>query len=268
MVPGFSLLIIVPTLDSFEYLPRLTSSLQAQTFKNWRVLFVDGQSSNDHRLWIQNFCISESRAFWIEQDPEENGIFGAMNQGFASAMPSDWVLFWGSDDWAVSSTVFADVVASLEVASSRQMLPDLLVCKARYVYLNSRSRKRASVFCCSGLMFHGAYRRALMLGSTPPHQATFFGPGARKCLDRYADCFRLSADLDYFLRLSSHRGICVQCLNVELVYMLSGGISAIQTQRRLAEVAQAYQHAFGLLWLLPFLMRYLRRLLSLLPSWT
>ena len=42
-------------------------------------------------------------------------------------------------------------------------------------------------------------RRAPLLGSTPPHQPTLFGPG-----------FRLSADLDYFLQLSRHPSLRVK----------------------------------------------------------
>ena len=59
-----------------------------------------------------------------------------------------------------------------------------------------------------------AFRNALLLGSTPPHQATLFGPGARSMLNQYAAGFRLSADLDYFLRLSRHPGLSILCLDL------------------------------------------------------
>ena len=110
----------------------------------------------------------------------------------------------------------------------------------------------------------GAYQRALFLGSTPPHQSTLFGPGARQRLACYAPGFRLSADLDYFLQLSSHKGLRVQCLDLELVHMADGGVSGQQTQRRLQEVSLAYRRAFGWYWWLPFLLRYVRRVASLM----
>jgi hypothetical protein len=103
-----------------------------------------------------------------------------------------------------------------------------------------------------------------LFGSTPPHQATLFGPGARQLLSSYAPGFRLSADLDYFLQLSSYPGLRVQCLDLELVHMADGGVSGQQTQRRLGEVRRAYRRAFGWYWWFPFLMRYLRRAASLL----
>ena len=100
----------------------------------------------------------------------------------------------------------------------------------------------------------------------PPHQATLFGPGARRRLPRYADGFRLSADLDYFLQLAAQADLQVQCLDLELVHMADAGISGQQTQQRLREVCLAYRRAFGGLWCVPFLMRYWRRLLSVLQS--
>jgi len=47
--------------------------------------------------------------------------------------------------------------------------------------------------------------------------------------------------------------------------MADGGVSGQQTQRRLQEVRRAYRRAFGGLWWFPFLVRYLRRLVSLVP---
>jgi hypothetical protein len=45
--------------------------------------------------------------------------------------------------------------------------------------------------------------------------------------------------------------------------MGSGGVSGVQTRRRLQEVRRAYRRAFGAAWPVPFLLRYGQRLLSL-----
>ena len=99
--------------------------------------------------------------------------------------------------------------------------------------------------------------------TTPPHQATLFGPGARRVLNHYYSGFRLSADLDYFLQLSNHPGLRVQCLDLEIVHMADAGVSAQQSQRRLYEVARAYRRTFGCTWWFPFVARYIRRVASL-----
>lgn len=266
-MPQPSLLIVVPTLDSHALLPRLLASLQGQTWPHWRVLFVDGPSGAEHRRWLEQCCAAESRCHWIAQLPSEPGIFGAMNQGFAATadpvVPSDWLMFWGSDDWAASPTVFAEAMAAL-ASCPPEAPPDLLVCSGRYVQAGSLARP--TVFQRAALLDAAAYRRALLLGSTPPHQATLFGAGARRRLARYALGFRLSADLDYFLQLSRYSDLRVQCLDLELVHMAAGGISGQQTQRRLQEVRHAYRRAFGWRCWFPLLLRYLRRVASLVAS--
>lgn len=258
-----SLLIVVPTLNSYSLLPCLLSSLQKQTWPHWRVLFIDGPSRPEHRMWLQKCCSAEPRCRWVTQEPSEPGIFGAMNQGFAEAAPLDWLLFWGSDDWAAGPAVLAQVQTCLARAASQGILPDLLVCRGRYVDAASGALSRLTSFQVAGLVRTAAYRRALWFGSTPPHQASLFGPGARRHLDRYAPGFRLSADLDYFLQLSSHPGLRVQGLDLELVHMAEGGVSGQQIKRRLQEVRRAYRRAFGLRWWFPFVARYIRRLASL-----
>jgi len=258
------LLIVVPTLNSSNLLPRLLSSLSQQSWPHWRLLFIDGYSLPEHLQSLEQLCTNESRCSLLVQNPAEPGIFGAMNQGFSCAGPADWLLFWGSDDWAATPTVLAEVVSVLETAECNDIAPDLLVCRGRYADAASGSPARATAFQPAGVLDAAAYRRALLLGSTPPHQATLFSPGARQRLARYSSGFRLSADLDYFLQLSSHPGLRVQCLDLELVHMADGGVSGQQTQRRLQEVRRAYRRAFGWYWWFPFLMRYLRRAASLL----
>jgi len=262
-----NLLIVLPTFNSFDLLPRLLASLQGQCWPHWRLLFIDGPSSPDHRQWLDESCAAEPRCSWLEQTPAHTGIFGAMNQGFSHASPADWLLFWGSDDWAAAPTVLAEAAASIESALSNGIGPDLLVCRGRYADAASGSLARATVFQPAGVLDVAAYRRALFLGSTPPHQATLFGPGARQRLASYAPGFRLSADLDYFLQLSRHPDLRVQCIDLELVHIADGGVSGQQTQRRLKEVRFAYRCAFGWSWWFPFLMRYLRRVASLL-AWS
>tara|TARA_Y100001954_G_scaffold231084_1_gene279782 strand:- start:423 stop:1235 length:813 start_codon:yes stop_codon:yes gene_type:complete len=251
------LFIIVPTLDSYATLPALVDSLSNQSWTNWRVLFVDGSSSPEHRQWLSSCCESDRRYRWIKQDQKDPGIFGAMNLGFSVAEPDDWVIFWGSDDFASKPSAFLSVVSIIENSKFR---PDLLVCRGRYIKSLNGRLSRAATFTPQRFFPPSSFRSCLFWGSTPPHQATLFGPGSRKLLRRFAPGYRLSADLDYFLQLSSFKELRVQCTDLELVHMLDGGISAQQTRRRLQEVCYAYRSAFGGYWWFPFLLRYLRRM--------
>lgn len=258
------LTLIVPTLDSHQLLPRLVNSLQRQSWPHWKVLFIDGPSGAEHRAWLEALCHRDHRFRWQPQDPALPGIFGAMNQGFREAPPEDWLLFWGSDDWAPSRTVLEEAMEATLRGPRGGQPPDLVVCSGRYAGKGpdgaTRLGRRTAFSSCR------AFRLSLFLGSTPPHQATLIGPGARRRLDHYAEPFRLSADLDYFLRLSTSRDLSARGLDLELVHMGEAGASGQQTGRRLQEVALAYRRAFGWLWGLPFGLRYVRRLWSRRPG--
>jgi glycosyltransferase involved in cell wall biosynthesis len=257
---GFPIHLIVPTRDSHRLLPRLVASLQAQTEGNWQVTFIDGGSGDEHRAWLDELCRRDRRFRWLGQNAQTPGIFGAMNQGFALAGPTDWLLFWGSDDWAADPQVLAAAGANLERCRRSGRTPDLLVCRGRYYRLAADLPPIPSR--TTSFQWRHSYRRSLLLGSTPPHQATLIGPGARARLNQYAAGFQLSADLDYFLQLSTHPDLRVGCSDLELVHMGDGGVSGQQTRRRLAEVRRAYRRAFGAFWLVPFLLRYGQRILS------
>lgn len=259
-VQEFPLLIVVPTLNSSELLPNLLHSLQRQSWTNWRLLFIDGPSVPSHRAWLNRCCANDPRCSWVEQAADHHGIFGAMNQGFSLATSDEWLLFWGSDDWAATPNSLEAVIRSIELSDR---LFDLIVCQGRYADASTAVLGRTTKFQPEGVLNSDKYRRALLFGSSPPHQATLFGPGARAKLNHYAPGFRLSADLDYFLQLSRHSDLCVFCLDLELVHMADGGVSGQQTQRRLQEVRLAYCRAYGWRWWFPLLIRYARRVLSL-----
>ena len=267
-----SLLIVVPTLDSHLLLPQLLESLQQQSWTSWRVQFIDGPSGFEHRQWLERCCLIEPRCHWVQQVSDHPGIFGAMSQGFTMAQPDDWVLFWGSDDWAAAPDVLSQLITSITAQDPLQSSPDLVVCRGRYVNSQGRLGRRTAFGMLpdssradrapSHDLNAGGYRRRLFLGATPPHQATLFGPGAIRRLQSYHEGLRLTADLDYFLRLSRMESLRIRLFDLELVHMADAGVSGQQTRRRLQEVHFCYRSAFGWSWWVPFLTRYARRLMT------
>ena len=69
-----SIKVIVPTLNSYLILPKLIDSLKMQTWKDWRLLLVDGDSTIKHFYWIKNLCLSDSRINVLKQRKEFKGI--------------------------------------------------------------------------------------------------------------------------------------------------------------------------------------------------
>ena len=76
----------------------------------------------------------------------------------------------------------------------------------------------------------------------------------------------ISADLYYFLRIARLRGIKIYLFNEEIVIMGAGGFSNISTLKRLIEVFYSYQKSYSFFAIIPFSLRYFKRLLSLIIS--
>ena len=258
----FSVLVVVPTLDSYLILPRLVRSLESQTFTNWRVLFVDGKSSITHKEWLREQCRKDSRFCWEDETDSGRGIFAAMNQGFKHASKEDWLVFWGSDDIAADKDSFKHVEARIMLIANP---PDLYICGGRYFSVNGPAEDpELDVNRFSRYIHRKTFRNSLFWGSTPPHQATFLGPGARSLVAQYNSSYKLSGDLDYFLRLSLAGDISIYVDELVLVLMGDSGISRKQNQQRLSEVIRSYRQSFGYLWLFPFTMRYIQRFWSII----
>jgi glycosyltransferase involved in cell wall biosynthesis len=260
-----SILIIVPTLNSYKLLAPLVESLQAQTLDTWRLVFIDGPSNQAHRNWLELVCLRDPRFQWRTQEDIEGGIFGAMNQGFSIAKHSDdWLLFWGSDDRAASPFCLERAARILMNCNKASLMPDMLVCSGIYFSSkdsddnsNARDYTRRSRF-----VWRSSYAFSLFCGSTPPHQATLIGPGARRKQNRYDTRYLLAADLDFFLSLSRFSDLNVVVNDLDLVLMGDSGVSAKQNRRRLSEVIRAYRQRFGFRWLIPFMFRYVQRIHS------
>ena len=261
MTASFPILVVVPTFNSWHLLSSLVESLQSQVYPNWRLLFVDGHSCPDHQNWLDDCCSADSRISWIFESDNTSGIFGAMNDGFSNAAPDEWILFWGSDDWASSPGVFQLLVDTVNSTPFR--LPDLLVCSGQYISSTTSKFGRYSTFCKARCLDALSFRKRLFFGAVPAHQATLFGPGSRRLIDSYSRSFKLSADLNYFLAISASSDLVVCCSDSNLVTMSDGGVSGQQTFNRISEVIKAYRMSFPVFWLLPFCCRYIRRILSL-----
>ena len=128
-----SIKIIVPTLNTYLILPKLINSLKIQTWKDWNLLFVDGDSSKKHFDWLKNLSLSDKRINVIKQQESFKGIYGAMNQGFKTIKDNELVLFWGSDDWAISPKVFEDIISKINAYKKIMILlsaeEDILILK-------------------------------------------------------------------------------------------------------------------------------------------
>lgn len=261
------ILIIVPTLNSYKILDKLIDSLNNQTYKNWRAIFVDGKSDQKHKKWLRNKCKNNNSLNYLKQDENSKGIYGAMNDGFKQATKDEWIFFWGSDDWAFSSRSFESISNQIMNEMKFKLAPSIIISKAIYLNKKGNKTRRISQFHNFGIIKNTfsskEFRNALFWGSVPPHQGALIGPEARKVLNNYSDQYQLASDLDYFLRISQFDRINIKLSEEIIVCLSEGGVSGKQNFKRSKEVFWLYFKYFNKFWFIPFFSRYVKRLLSL-----
>ena len=262
-------LIVVPTLNSHKLLNNLVNSIQNQDYPNLRVLFVDGESSIVHKSWIKNICSNNKKFSYLRQDNNEKGIYGAMNVGFKNALIDEWILFWGSDDWAYSNNIFTEINNTTKNFLKNKNNLDLIICKAQYIDRDTGSEGRRSVFSYasySKLIDGAQFRLNLKKGHIPAHQSVIFGPNMRSKVNFYNTNYDLAADLEYFLRISKFRFINIALLDKTIVYIGTNGISGKSTFKRLKEVIICYYKEFKFSFLTIIFIRYLRKIMSFIKA--
>ena len=261
------ILIIVPTLDSYETLHILINSLLNQTYKSWRIVFVDASENINHINYLEKIVNDDSRFSWVLQDKVENpGIYGAMNQGLESAKSDEWILFWGSDDFIPDQNTFKNLVK--EISFYKDKDPYIIIGRARYIDLKSLKLRRRSIFINKEdiVLTSRLFSLYMFLGSSPPHQGTIFSPKSIKRLKIFNTKFKIAADLNFFLNTSLIKAINIPIISTDIVNIGLGGYSSRSNRKRLKEVLFAYYERFNFLFFIPFTFRYFKRLFTVVKG--
>ena len=257
------ILIIVPTLNSFRILNKLINSLLKQSYRNWEVIFVDGPSSSDHKEYLRSISNTDKRFHVFEQPISSKGIFAAMNYGLENKLETEWVLFWGSDDYAYDSNTFKSISKIIKDLYLEFGNIDLITFQGLYVDVNNFKEKRISKFINKNKYIkNNQFRQNLFLGNCPSHQATLFNRKLFTKYINYDESFKLSADLNFFLDLIKKKDLCVYNQNQYIVCMGDDGVSGRNFKKRILEVIKAYKNRFGNNWFIPFFLRYLKKFIS------
>ena len=255
--------IIVPTQNSYKVIGKLIKSIKDQTYKHWSVIFIDGKSNKTHINYLKEVCAKDKRFSYLKQNKKHKGIFGAMNQGLEDLEKNSWVLFWGSDDWVYGKNTFKKMNIYLNKLSHLNL--DLLICKGKYFKMNGTFYK--DTFFSNNLknkkITLAEYKKLLFLGLTPPHQSTLMHLSLFSSAFKYNDDYFLTGDLDFFCRLSNKINLSAFILDLFLVSMSCGGVSSRNHLKRFSEVKKSYTNLSKNLYMIPFFLRYLLKILKL-----
>ena len=130
-----NLTIIIPTLNSYKIIGKLISSLKQQKFKEWNVLFVDGESKKKHRSYLRNVCREDKRFKYVHQKNNTKGIYDELWMKLILHIDN----IYGSDD--INKLSISKLIKVLEEKILNKMF---LMSFCRCVYINNK--KELEVF--------------------------------------------------------------------------------------------------------------------------
>ena len=88
--------IIMPSYNCGRFVEETIRSVQAQTYKNWEILFVDDQSTDDTMQILRSLMEHDKRIRFF-QNPENRGAAVSRNLALREAK-GEWIAFLDSDD--------------------------------------------------------------------------------------------------------------------------------------------------------------------------
>ncbi len=253
-----SFLIIVPTLNSHKELRKLFVSLKVQTYKNWRTIFIDGDSNLEHKQWVQS-CCSDSRFLLIEENKNARGIYPAMSQGVENIIDEEWVIFLGSDDW-FNSPFALENIANKIFCKKKIKKFNLLMYGTQFVQKNNKKILRINNIPSSFMRNIGIYKM-MFFGYMPTHHSVCFSSKVIKKFMPYNNNYKLAADNDLFLRLFKSNSLKIGFINDILINIQAGGTSSKSTFTRLKEVVSIYYKNYSFIFFVPFFARYLSKII-------
>ena len=104
--------------------------------------------------------------------------------------------------------------------------------------------------------------RYLFFGLTPPHQTTLINPRLLNKY-RYDENYEIAGDLNFFCNLCFEKKLSIALLDLYIVAISVGGISSRNHKKRFKEVFKSYYSIFSKLFFIPFLFRYVWKILFL-----
>ncbi|GAA4753236.1 glycosyltransferase family 2 protein [Flavisolibacter ginsenosidimutans] len=177
--------VIIPTRNSAATVAHALDSLLCQSFTDFEVLVIDGQSTDETIEILKQYAHSDKRIQWWSEFDE--GIYDAINKGITKA-GGEWLYFLGSDDTLHEKDVFEGV---MRIAVSQP--------GAKMIYGNVLLS--ASIgFDYESLVFAGEFHSSRLLTANICQQAIFYHRSLFASFGKFNTNYKLLADWDFNLR--------------------------------------------------------------------
>ncbi|MGA0899771.1 MAG: glycosyltransferase family 2 protein [Luteolibacter sp.] len=203
--PRFSIITIC--LNEAEGIRRTCESIEAQTYRNFEWVVVDG-GSTDGTLEILETYKHQIQTFVSGPD---GGIYEAMNKGLALAS-GDYMLFMNGGDSFASE----DVLQKVSDAPPKDLIYG-------DVYLGHARGNLAT--------YPDVMSRGYLLRNMVPHQATFYRRTLFEQYGNYDTRYRIAGDYELYIRLLEVHRVSYHHIAKPLAVFDLGGISASKRHR-------------------------------------
>ncbi|GAB3531503.1 hypothetical protein GCM10027443_13830 [Pontibacter brevis] len=183
--PFFS--IIIPTFNSEKVIETCLESLGSQTFTNFEVVVVDGNSKDNTKQTVTRFINKLNINFASEKD---TGIYDAYNKGLRRAQ-GNWLLFLGSDDRLYNNDVLNTVFKYISENNAEVVYGDIKI-------------EGSSAWWKDGQIYGGEFNLRKILNQNISHQAIFYKKALFDKIGCYNQKYLVCADYDFNLRCFVH----------------------------------------------------------------
>lgn len=199
-MPFFS--IIIPTYNSYNSISECLKSLINQSYQDFEVIIVDGLSTDDTLLTIENHQDSRIKIY----SEKDNGIYDAMNKGIALAK-GEWLYFLGSDD-----TLY-------EPNTIKKVFQHIVDANTDIVYGNIISERFNGVY-------GGEFNANKIFYQNICHQAIFFKATVFKKIGLFDLKYRSQADWDHNMKWLASKNMVKLHIDQIIAEYADGGFSS------------------------------------------
>lgn len=173
MTPKLSIITI--NLNNREGLMATISSVMTQTFKDYELLIIDGNSADGSLDIIEQN--QEHINFWISE--QDSGIFNAMNKGIKQAK-GEYLLFLNSGDCLTSKNALGDFI------NHKLFQGDIIY--GDYQFENG------------GKVYPDQISPYYFMKTSLPHQSTLFQKSVFELLGGYDESYKIVSDRAFYLK--------------------------------------------------------------------
>lgn len=195
--------IVIPVYNASQTLSKCLDSITCQTFQDFEILIVDGESVDETLQIVDNYQTEFKNIFLLSE--KDNGIYDAMNKGIKAAK-GEWLYFMGSDDILfdknVLKTVFQCINAGFDIIyGSSLWVPD--------------NRKE-----------EGEWDYLQLLNMSINHQRIFYRKNLFEKYGAFNETYKIASDYELNIRFFCDPYVKKKFIDTTIALYHAGGYSA------------------------------------------